>query len=186
VPDTANFAITYPCETDLINCTAFTTFAYDVEDALVSVNATATKARLRPAATVRYLVSTPYTAGVAVIPTLGLVAVDTDNMFSAATPTVLTVNTPGTYLITFVSSTNMASTNTSHKAEILVNGVSTAQVKSGVGIAGPQPPSPLTCSVLAPLLTAGNTISCRVTVTGVGNDSTFPLLSAALVSYGGS
>lgn len=183
---TATFGIDYPCVVEDITLASLQAYASDVEAALSSTTTTATKARLRPAALVRNSAGTAYTAGVAVVPSFGLVGIDTDGMFNLASPTVLTVQTAGTYLITFVCSSNMVSTNTSHKGEILINGATAAQVKSGVGIAGPQPPSPITTSVLAPLLTVGNTISVRVTVTGAGNDSTFPMLSATLISYGGS
>lgn len=181
-----NFAIPAPCVGDDITLADLQNYATATESAISTVSATALKARVRPAATLYYLNGTPYTAGVAVIPSFGLEVLDTDNMFTLAAPTILTINTPGTYLVNFLSASNMSSTNTSHKAEILLNGATVATGKGGSGIAGAGPPNPIAVSTLLPLLVAGNTISVRVTVTGVGNDSTFPKLSAALISYGGS
>lgn len=171
---------------EAIELADFQNYATAVDNAISSVSAAAQKARVRPAATVYYLNSTAYTAGVAVIPSFSQVIIDTDNMFSLASPTILTVNTAGTYVVSFLSSTNMVSTNTSHKAEILLNGATAATMKGGTGIAGANPPNPLTVYALLPKLVAGNTISVRVTITGVGNDFTFPVLSATLLSYGGS
>lgn len=176
--------IIVPCLTETISPDVFAAFATAVEADLSAVDAVARKALLRPAAVVRNTAGTAYTAGVALIPPFQVEVLDTDNMFTLAAPTILTVNTAGTYLITLESSTNLAAANTSHKAEILINGVSVAQSKGGTAIAGAQPPNPLDVAVLAPLLVAANTISCRITVTGVGNDATFPQLSACLISYG--
>lgn len=176
--------IPVPCLSDVVTTSVWSSFALAVEGDLAAVGTVATRALLRPAAVVQNTTGTAYTAGVAVIPSFQSEILDTDNMFTLAAPTVLTVNTAGTYLITLESSTNLASANTSHKAEILINGASVAQSKGGSAITGNQPPNPLDVAVLAPLLVVGNTISCRITVTGVGNASTFPLLSATLISYG--
>lgn len=183
MPETIG-SITVPCLLDGITVSSFTTFANDVDAVLTATEVVGTRARVRPSATVRNSSGTAYTAGVAVVPSFNLEIFDNDNMFTLAAPTVLTVNTGGTYLITLESSANMAAANTSHKAEILINGVSVAQSKGGSAITGNQPPNPLDVAILAPLLVATNTISCRITVTGVGNDSVFPLLSASLISYG--
>jgi len=185
MPETTSLGITYPCLGELVTCASLIEFATDTENAIVPVDTAATKARLRPAVAVQWTASTPYTVGVPVIPAFGQEFIDTDNMFTVATPTILTVNTAGTYLINFQSSSNMGGTNTSHKAEILVNGSPVSTIKAGNGFAGAQPPNPITCTALVKLA-IGNTISVRVTITGVGNDNTFPRLDATLVSYGGS
>lgn len=179
------FGITAPCLGEPITVAALQAHVLSTEAALVTVNATALKARTRPAVTVTGV--TAYTAGVAVVPSFNTEIVDTDNMFTLSAPTVLTVNTPGTYLINFICSSNLLSTNTSHRGEILVNGNPIASMKQGLGVAGLNgPANPMQIHALAPLLVGGNTISVRVTVTGVGNDNIFPSLSATLISYGGS
>lgn len=183
--DTEVFDITYPCVADDITLTSFATYAADVEAALVEVNAEATKALVRPAAIVDQTAGTAYTAGVSVVPSFNTEILDTDNMFTLAAPTILTVNTAGTYLINFECSTNMISTNTAHRGEILINGSPVASTETGPGGAGQQPPNPIAVSMLVQLA-VGNTISVRVTIQGVGNNSTFPRLDATLVSYGGS
>lgn len=180
-----NFGITAPCLGELITATALQSHVLTTEAALVTVNATATKARVRPTVTVTG--SSAYTAGVAVIPPFTAEIADTDSMFDLATPTVLTVRTNGSYWITFRCSSNLASTNTSHKGEILVNGSPIASMKQGMGVVGTNgPANPLGIHAFAPLLVVGNTISVRVTVTGVGNANTFPQVSATLITYGGS
>lgn len=183
MPETIG-SITVPCATEAITPLSFFTFATGVESMLSGVRSLATKALLRPAAVVRNDAGTAYTAGVAVVPSFQLELMDTDSMFTLASPTILTVNTAGTYLLSLKSSTNMASTNTAHKAEILVNGTTVSTAKSGSGITGNQAAGPLPQSILVPSMIVGDQISCRITISGVGNDSTFPLMSAVLVSYG--
>lgn len=183
MPDSSGtFAITVPCESELVTLAALQEYSYDLEAAIAAVDVAGEKARKRPAAAVRGV--TAYTAGVAVLQSFSTVASNNDNMFNPATPTVLTVQTAGSYLITANCSTNMISTNTSHKGEILINGVLATQTKSGAGLTANQPPNPLTVAAFAPNLVVGNTISLRITVTGVGNDSTFSQLYACLISYG--
>jgi hypothetical protein len=103
-------------------------------------------------------------------------------MFSPTFPTILRANTAGTYLISLLSSTNLDVTNTSHKAEIII-GSAASSTETGTGLSGQQPGSPLPQQVMAQLA-VNDTISVLITVNGVGNGTTFPLLSAALISYG--
>lgn len=180
-----NFGITAPCLGETITLAALQGHVMTTDAALVAVNATALKARVRPAATVSGQAN--YTVGVSVIPPYVTEVVDTDNMFSFGTPTVLTVNTAGSYLINVLASTNLTSTNTSHRCEILINGNPIASMEQGLGVAGLNgPANPMQLQALAPLLVAADTISVRITVQGVGNATTFPTLSATLISYGGS
>ena len=178
------FGITAPCIGDPITVPVLQGHVTTTEAALQVVTATGTKARLRPYAVVSG--SSAYTVGVPVIPPFSNEILDTDNMWNVGSPTVLTINTAGTYVVSFQCSTNMINTNTSHKGEILLNGNPIATTKTGTGTAGNQPPNPITLEILAPLLVPGDTLSVRVTITGVGNDSTFPTLAASLVSFGGS
>lgn len=179
------FGITAPCLGELVTVAALQDNVNTTEAALIAVNATALKARVRPAATVTGV--SAYVVGVPVIPPYTAEVVDTDNMFDFGAPTVLTIRTAGTYLINLTSLTNLVSTNTSHRAEILVNGNPIASMEQGLGVAGINgPANPLQLHALAPLLLVADTISVRITVNGVGNASTFPSLSATLISYGGS
>lgn len=176
-------SITVPCMGEPITVASFSTFALGVEATLSPISALVTKALLRPAAVISST-GVAYTAGVFLTPSYATEILDTDNMFTLAAPTILTIQTAGTYLATLNSSSNLAATNTSHRAEILVNGVVMSFTKSGSGITGNQPPNPLSQQILLPTLSVGDTISTRILISGVGNDFTFPQLSAALVSYG--
>jgi hypothetical protein len=185
MPDSdGTFGITVPCETEAVTLAALQEFSYDQEAAIATVDVAATKARVRPAVAVRGFPGTAYTAGVAVVQSYGTIGFDNNNMFSLATPTVITIRTAGTYFLVGVPTANMASTNTSLKGELLINGVLAAQSKDASGIAGVLPPNPGNVSVLAPNMIVGDTVSLRITVTGVGNDSAFSTLYACLISYG--
>lgn len=180
-----NFAITAPCLGEPLTAAALQGHVLSTEAALQSVNTVAAKARVRPTATVTGVAA--FTAGVALVPAFNAEVFDNDNMFTLAAPTVLTINTNGSYVVTLKSSSNLLSTNTSHRAEILLNGNPIASIEQGMGVVGTNgPATPISLHAFAPLLVAGNTISARITVNGVGNSNTFPQLSATLITYGGS
>jgi hypothetical protein len=185
MPTTTTFAIPYPCETDLITSASMAAYANGVEAALVTTDAAGTKARLRPAAVAKSSLQS-YVAGTPLVMSYSLVAANIDNMFSLAAPTVFTVNTAGSYLVTAIAIANIATTNTSFRCEILLNGAVVSTGKSGPGIAAAQPPNPMFAQVFLPQLLVGNTLSSRITVTGVGNDIAAVTLSASLITFGGS
>jgi len=185
MPDSAGtFSITVPCETELITTAALQEFAVDQESAIALVDVIATKARVRPAAMVRSSSGTAYTAGVAVVQSYNIVGFDNDTMFSLASPTILTIHTAGAWLLVGVPTANMASTNTSLKGELLVNGALTTQSKDASGITGVPPANPGNVVAFVPNMIIGDQVSLRITVTGVGNDSAFSYLYACLISYG--
>lgn len=177
------FAITAPCVGDpvTVGLGSQSTYALSAEAAIATVDATGRKALLRPTAIVRGG-GTAFVAGTPVIPSFNTEILDTDNMWTAGSPTIVTINTPGTYLASFIVSSNIISTNTAHRAEILLNGNPISTVRSGPGISGPGAPNLLMVEALARLV-ATDQISVRVTVSGVGNSTTVPQLSVSLVSY---
>lgn len=186
MPDSeGTFGITVPCVTEGITVPALQEFSNDQEAAIATVDVQATKARVRPAVALSsFGTTTNYTAGVAVLQQFGTVGFDNDNMFSIATPTIFTIRTAGTWLITAQPRANMAGTNTSFKGEILVNGVLNTQGKDASGIAGVQPPNGWSVVALVPNMIVGDQVSLRITVTGVGNDQAFSQIYACLVTYG--
>lgn len=185
MPDSEGaFAITVPCLTEGITVAALQEFSNDQEAAIATVDVQAAKARIRPAVALSFGAATPYVAGVAVLQNFGVVGFDNDNMFNPATPTIFTIRTAGTWLITAQPRANMAGTNTSLKGEILVNGVLNTQGKDASGIAGVSPPNGWSVVALVPNMIVGDTVSLRITVTGVGNDFAFSQIYACLVTYG--
>lgn len=186
MPDsTGTFAITVPCATEPITVAALQEFSYDQETAIAAVDVFATKAQFRPAVALSAVgINTPYTAGVAVLQNFGTVGYDNNAMFSLATPTIFTIRTAGSWLITAQPRANMAGTNTSLKGEILINGVLATQHKEASGIAGVSPYNGPSVVAFAPNMIVGDTVSLRITVTGVGNDFAFSQIYACLISYG--
>jgi len=176
------FGITVPCVTEAVNPSNFELLARGTEAAISTVDASATTALLRPAVLLRNTAGTPFTVGVPVVVSFNTEDVDTNGMWTAAAPTIVTINTAGTYLVTVVCSTNL-SNNTSHKCEILLNGNPISSFKSGPGFAGTSPPTPIPVEILQRFAVADQ-ITVRVTITGTDNFSTFPQLAAVLVSYG--
>lgn len=186
MPDNSGtFGITVPCATELITLAALQEFSYDQEAAIATVDVAATKARVRPAVALSASgATTPYTAGVAVLQSFGAVGFDNDNMFNFATPTIFTINTAGSWLITAQPRANMAGTNTSLQGEILINGVLATKHKEASGIAGVSPFNGPSVVAFAPKMVVGDQVSLRITVTGVGNDFAFSQIYACLFSYG--
>lgn len=186
MPDSSGtFGITVPCATEPITLAALQEFSYDQEAAIAAVDVVAAKAQRRPAIALSFgAAGTPYTAGVAVLQNWGTVGYDNDGMFSLATPTIFTIKTAGSWLITAQPRANMAGTNTSLQGEILINGVLATKHKEASGVAGVQPFNGPSVVAFAPNMIVGDTVSLRITVTGVGNDSAFSQIYACLISYG--
>src|SRR5687767_9223785 len=97
MPDTPNFAITYPCEGSAIDCDDFAAFATDVEAAFVAADTEATNATHTPFA----LQATSTTPALAVATTLIFIA-SANNFSSGITvgANAFTAITPGLYLAT--------------------------------------------------------------------------------------
>lgn len=183
--DVGTYGLTVPCLSDVVSCTSLQNFAVDVDTALTSVESNTTTALVRPAVRTT-ATGTPYTAGLPLIPAFTGVFYDTTGMWRPATPTDLIPTADGLYLVVANVSTNLAGTNTAISVEILLNGSTVCSTSTGPGVTGgQQPPNPLSCATLAMGTANLTTFRVRVTVTGVGNDNTFPSLSATLVSYGG-
>lgn len=185
MPDsTGTFAITVPCLTEPITPAALQEFAIETEAAIAAVDVAATRARVRPAIALSGFPGTPYTAGVAVLQSFGFVGFDNDGMYNSGTPTIFTIRTAGSWLITAAARANMAGTNTSLKGEVLINGVLATQHKEASGLAGVSGFNGPDVVAFAPNMIVGDTVSLRITVTGVGNDSAFSQIYACLISYG--
>jgi hypothetical protein len=164
MPDTPNFAITYPCEGSTISCDDFAVFANDVEAAFVTVDAEATAVTHLPYA----LQVTSTTPAVGVATTL----VSTASAFNFSSGITVAANaftavTPGLYLVTAqTQSVTSTLTMTSGRVSILKNAVLVNAIKRKpvIGL-----PSVSNMTVSSPLdLLAGDAVTFQYLWTGTG------------------
>lgn len=169
MPDTPNFAITYPCENVPISCNDFAVLATDTEAAILSVNAEATAVLSDPAARARASTA----VALAVDTTLTYAAFPTTQFssgitFNAAAGT-FTIVTPGIYIAsTAVDSNSSTLTMTSQRVSVVLNGVLYGARKY-------RGTNPITANVLTgsytiaigPLI-AGDVVTFRYLWTGTG------------------
>lgn len=164
MPDTPNFAITYPCVGVPIACADFATFATDVEAAVATVDTEATAATHLPYA----LQVTQTTPALAVATTL-VFAASAFNFSTGITVAgnAFTVVTPGLYLTTAqCNGIDSTLTMTSGRVSILRNGVLVDAIKRRpyTGF-----PSVSNLTVTAPLeLVAGDAVTFQYLWTGSG------------------
>lgn len=124
MPDTPNFAITYPCLGSVMALADFSTFALDVEAALAAVDAEATAATHNPFAFA--LGNVAAALGVESVMTYTGFPANSFNSgitFNAAAGT-FTIVTPGVYSATAELASNQSTlTMTSQRIAVFVNGV---------------------------------------------------------------
>jgi hypothetical protein len=170
------FGIRYPLLGEAITTAVFQNEATDIEATLAALDALATQRLNRP--TVAVFGNTPGVAvNVETVATWTGESRDTDNMFTLGAPTVLTVVTPGIFLVTVDASTPSSTTTlTSYRASILKNGVvqyaQTARSSQAADI------------TLAGLVScaAADTIQARLYWNGTGGPATiFTVVNATLV-----
>jgi hypothetical protein len=164
MPDTPNFAITYPCEGAAIDCSDFSTFATDVEAAIATVDAEATAATHTPYA----LQVTQTTPAVGVATTLIFVA-SAFNFSSGITvaANAFTALTAGLYLVTAQTSGVTSSlTLTSGRVSILKNAVLVNAIKRKPIIGFP---SASNMTISSPVdLAVGDAVTFQYLWTGTG------------------
>jgi hypothetical protein len=127
MPDTPNFAITYPCMGPAISCDNFAVFATDVETAIATVDAEATAVTHTPYA----IQVTQTTPALATATTLVFVA-SVFNFSSGITvaANAFTALTPGLYLVNVdTSPVDSTLTMTSGRVSILKNAVLVNAIK---------------------------------------------------------
>lgn len=164
MPDTPNFAITYPCEGVPISCADFSVFATDVEAAIATVDAEGVAVTHEPYA----LQVTQTTAAVGVATTLVFVA-SAFNFSSGITvaANAFTALTGGLYLVNVQgNSINSTLTLTSNRVSILKNAVLVDAIKRkpvvGVASAG-------NITISAPVdLAVGDAVTFQHLWTGTG------------------
>jgi hypothetical protein len=164
MPDTPNFAITYPCVGSPVACSDFYTYATDVEAAVATVDAEATASTHLPYA----LQVTQTTPAVAVATTL----VFTASAFNFSTGITVAGNTftaitPGLYLVTAqTSGIDSTLTMTSGRLSILRNAVLVDAIKRKPFLAFP---SVSNMTITAPVeLAVGDVVTFQYLWTGSG------------------
>lgn len=178
------YGITYPCSGDTIDPTVFADHAQSTQDALNQASLLEDQLLRPPAA----LVTQPsgaqtITAGVTTVVTYTTVTYDTAGMFNIASPTILTIGQPGTYLANFqLERETLPGSQTSFRAAILLNGVEVAYLKSDESTGAFDPDTPMWVSALMPSLVAGNTVSTNALYTGTTTMTISALLSLTRVS----
>jgi hypothetical protein len=170
MPDTPNFAITYPCMDATINCDSFRELATDVESAFVVVDAEAAATLNLPYARIGAAQANP-AFGVEAIMTYGIIpASDYVNGITVNSGAgTMTIVTPGVYQASAQNLGNQSTlTITSQRLAVYVNGVlqmarkyrgtnpATAVVLSGTYTANIGP------------LAAGDVVTFRYLWTGTG------------------
>lgn len=164
MPDTPNFAITYPCEGPAISCADFSTFATDVESALATVDAEAVAVAQTPYA----LQVTSTTPALAVATTLVFVA-SAFNFSSGITvaANAFTATTAGLYVATAqTQSVTSTLTLTSARTSILKNAVMVDAIKRKPFVSSPGASN---MTISAPIdLAVGDAITFQYLWTGTG------------------
>lgn len=164
MPDTPNFAITYPCEGTPVTLNDFYEFATDIEAAFVAVDAEAVAVTNAPYA----IQVTSTTPALAVATTLIFVA-SAFNVSSGITvaANAFTAITPGLYEVTAqTQGVDSTLTMTSGRTSILKNGVLVNAIKRKpvIGL-----PSVSNMTITAPVnLLAGDAVTFQYLWTGTG------------------
>jgi hypothetical protein len=124
------YGITYPCAGDVINAAAFATFATSVDAALASVNLTATEALTRPVARLAGDISVAVAVNTEFTGTYNVVLFDNDAMANLGVSNDrLTVQTAGTYLVTYSDNISAGNPATATAVSVYKNGVLEARSK---------------------------------------------------------
>lgn len=164
MPDTANFAITYPCMDEVVDCNDFAIFATDVEAAIAAVDAEGIAVTHTPYA----LQTTSTTPAVGVATTLVHVA-SVNNFSSGVTvaANTFTIITPGLYLANAqCNGVTSNTTLTSARVSILKNAVLTNAFKRKPVVGFPSSSNMNLSSALE--LIAGDAVTFQYLWTGTG------------------
>lgn len=124
MPTTPNYAIDFPCEGSSVSLADFQMLAQDTENALVTVDATATGATHRPFAAGHWFSLNP-AVGVETAALFTAITVSSSNVTVNSATGTMTIVTPGIYRMGVATSGGAQSslTMTSQRASIFKNGV---------------------------------------------------------------
>lgn len=167
---TTPLGIDYPCGGETIDCDTLADYANSTQAAINDTQITASTVSRPPAAFVRRSTAQTTAPGVTATISFNQAMYDTDSMFSLGAPTLVTVNSAGTYLVNLTGSVfSFSTTLTSLRWAIALNGVEVAYYKSDAGTASIGANTPMYVSQLLVSLAAGSTISATTLFTGTGS-----------------
>lgn len=167
---TPNFGIVYPCGGDTIDPAVFRTYADTTQTALNTVQTLINTVPFPPAVMVRRAAADQVIGfGAATVMSFDTEAYDRGGMWSPGLPTLIVLPANGTYMATFQAYVVVepATTFTSFRVAINVNGVEVAAQESDAGSTG-KPAYPLVTSLLIPATTIGTPVTATVLITGSG------------------
>ena len=170
MPGSTSLGITYPCSGDTIDPAVLQTYAETTQDAIDATQALVDLALSPPTVFVQTSPSQSTAAGVTSVMTYGAVVYDTAAMFNIGSPTLITIQSAGTYLVNCWNFRNNSPTTlTSARAAILLNGSERAFHKGDDGTSTNNAPSPFMVSAVLPSLVVGDQITTTSLFTGSGN-----------------
>lgn len=171
MPATTPLGIVYPCSGDTIDCSVFEDNANSIQDALDTVQNLVDQALGPPAVWVRTdTAGQTINAGVTAVMAYGVIMYDTASMFNIGTPTIITIPEDGTYLAHVLPTRqSLATSESSHRAAILVNGAERAFQKNDLGTGTFSGTPQFLVSALLPALVAGDQVTSTHLFTGVGS-----------------
>lgn len=169
MPGTTSLGVSYPCAGEAITLATLQGFSNSVESALVATNTIATDA-LYPDAVRLYTLNQTLTANVTAAASWFAAEYDRGGLWNPGSPTIVTIQSPGTYMIGAEVDISSPPTLTAMRMAILVNGVEKAVEKSQSNTS-PWISGELHVTYLAPVLTAGTQITVNLLYTGTGTDN---------------
>lgn len=167
MPQTDHYAIDYPCLGPVISLSDFSAYATDVEAALVTVNAQTIP-----------LFNRDYVAAQALNPASASGVTNTiswntppassnpNGMFNAGSPTLFTLQSSGSFLVSLHITGSGFATETSLRGAVLVNGVEQLWGKIGGPVSNV---NSFWVSGTLVSVTVGSAVTCTVLFTGTGN-----------------
>lgn len=183
MPGMTPLGIVYPCSGDTINPAVFQTYAETTQDALDATQALIDSATQPPTVLVQTSPAQSIAAGVTATMGYQALTYDTAGMWNAGTPTLITIQSNGTYLVNLWSSrAGVPTTETSARAAILLNGTEQAFHKSDDGTASFSASSNFMVSAVLPSLVVGDQITSTFLFTGTGNILMRHLISVTKIS----
>lgn len=171
MPGVTSTGITYPCSGETIDPTVFASNAETTQDAIDATQALIDLAFHPP--TVLVGTASPFqvvAAGATAVMAYQNVTYNVGGMYNAGSPTLITVQSPGTYLAHVWSSRIVPPTTaTSARVAILVNGAEQAYAKSDDGTGSFSSSANFMVSTILPSLAIGDQITTTFLFTGTGN-----------------
>lgn len=183
MPASTPLGITYPCSGETINPAVFQTYAETTQDAIDATQVLVGLALAPPTVLVDTIPGQSIAAGATTTIAYNLEAYDTAGMWVVGSPTLLTVQSAGTYLVNlWFQRLVQPTTHLSSRAAILLNGTEYSYFKSDDGTGSFTASTPFMVSTILPSLIVGDQITTTHLFTGTGNMTVRHVVSATKIS----